>query len=73
MPTQGMRELVGRAMVDAEFFDRLVRSPETVLAGYELDDAERTAVLQALRRLASTPTTRRAGAFQAAMVRRLAT
>jgi hypothetical protein len=73
MPTQGMRELVGRAMVDAEFFDRLVRSPETVLAGYKLDDAERTTVLKALRRLASTPTKRRAGAFQAAMVRRLAT
>ncbi len=73
MPTQGMRELVGRAMVDAEFLDRLVRSPETVLAGYKIDDAERAALLQAVRRLATTPAKRRAGAFQAAMVRRLAT
>lgn len=73
MQKQGMRELVGRVMVDPDFLDRLVRAPETALVDYELDDTERAVVIQAIRQLVSTPASRRAGAFQAAMVRRLAT
>lgn len=73
MGKQGMRELVGRAMIDPDFLDALVHSPDSALADYELDDNERAAVRQALRQLESTPAKRRAGAFQSAMVRRLAT
>lgn len=73
MQKPGMRDLVGRAMVDPEFLDTLVQAPEPTLAEYELDDNERAAVLQAVRRLVATPSTRRTGAFQSAMVRRLAT
>ena len=73
MQKAGMRELVGRAMIDPQFLDALVRSPESALADYELDDNEHAAVMQALNHLASTPSKRRAGAFQSAIVRRLAT
>ncbi len=68
-----MRELVGRAMIDPGFLESIVRSPEAALAEYELLDDERAAVMQAVKRLASTPTKRRAEVFQSAMVRRLAT
>lgn len=73
MKKQGMRELVGRAMTDPDFLDALVRSPDSALDDYELDDNERAAVMRAVKRLVSTPSKRRAGAFQAVMVRRLAT
>ena len=73
MQKQGMRELVGRAMTDPDFLDALVRSPDSALGNYELDDNERAAVMRAVKCLVSTPSKRRAGAFQAAMVRRLAT
>ncbi len=73
MRKQGIQELVGRAMVDPDFLDLLVRAPESTLAEYELEDTERTAVLQAVRSLQSTPSTQRVGAFHSAMVRRLAT
>lgn len=73
MRKQGIQELVGRAMVDPDFLDLLVRAPESTLAEYELEDTERAAVLQAVRRLQSTPSTQRAGAFHSAMVRRLST
>ena len=73
MQKPGMRELVGRAMIDPEFLDALVCAPESTLAEYELDDNERAALLQAVKHLGSTPSTRRAGAFRSAMVRRLAT
>jgi len=73
MRKQGIRELVGRAMVDPDFLDSLVRAPESTLVEYELDDTERAAVLQAVTRLRSTPSTQRAGAFRSTLVRRLAT
>jgi len=73
MRKQGIQELVGRAMVDPDFLDSLVRAPEPALVEYELDDAERAAVLQAVTRLRATPSTQRAGAFRSTLVRRLAT
>jgi len=73
MRKQGIGELVGRAMVDPDFLDSLVRAPESTLVEYELDDTERAAVLQAVTRLRSTPSTQRAGAFRSTLVRRLAT
>jgi hypothetical protein len=72
MAQQGMRELVGRVMVDPEFLARLVASPETTLADYHLDDGERAIVMRALARLETTPPSERSRAF-GAMVRRLAT
>lgn len=69
---QRLQELVGRAMTDPEFLAELQRSPATVLAGYDLNDDERAAVLQALERLAGTPG-QRAHALRVALLRRVAT
>jgi hypothetical protein len=73
MSQQGMRELVGRVMVDPDFLSELMRSPDTTLAGYTLEDHERATVMQALARLASTPANQRARVFQSAVVRRVST
>ena len=66
-------ELIGRAMIDPDFLADLQRSPETVLAQYELSADERSTVLRALARLAQTPAGQRAQAFQSALIRRVAT
>jgi hypothetical protein len=70
---QGLRDLIGRAMIDPEFLADLQRSPETVLAQFQLTAAERTAVHQALRHLAQTPPTKRARELHSALIRRVAT
>lgn len=66
-------ELVGRAMIDPEFLAELQRTPETVLARYELSDDERTAVLGALGRLATEPAGQRGVALRNALLKRVAT
>ena len=66
-------ELIGRAMIDPDFLADLQRSPEAVLAQYELSADERSTVLLALSRLAQTPAGQRAQAFQSALIRRVAT
>jgi len=66
-------ELIGRAMIDPDFLADLQRSPEAVLAQYELNEDERRTVLGALARLASAPTGERAQAFRTALIRRVAT
>jgi hypothetical protein len=70
---QRLVELVGRAMVDPDFLADLQRSPETVLAQYELNDDERRTVLGALARLATAPVAQRAQEFRTALIRRVAT
>ena len=55
MGRPGIRELVGRAMIEKEFLAELVRDPETVLARFELDDDERKAVMQAVGRCGNRP------------------
>lgn len=60
-------------MVDPDFLADLQRTPEVVLAQYELNDDERRTVLGALARLAQAPAGDRARAFQAALIRRVAT
>ena len=70
---QGLRELVGRAMIDADFLADLQRAPETVLAQYELSATERATVEQALARLARTPSHQRAHALRTALIQRVAT
>jgi hypothetical protein len=70
---QGLRDLVGRAMIDPDFLADLQRSPDVVLAQYQLTDDERTTVRRALARLASTPSSQRAHALHSALIRRVAT
>jgi len=70
---KGLRDLIGRAMIDPEFVADLQRAPDTVLAQFVLTDDEKTAVHQALVRLAETPPNRRAHEFHSALIRRVAT
>jgi hypothetical protein len=70
---QGLRELIGRAMIDPEFVVELQRSPDSVLAQFLLTDDERTAVRHALLHLAQTPRHQRATEFHSALIRRVAT
>jgi hypothetical protein len=70
---QRLPELIGRAMIDPDFLADLQRSPEPILAQYELSAEERTTVLRALDRLAHSPAGQRAQAFQSALIRRVAT
>jgi hypothetical protein len=70
---QRLPELIGRAMIDPDFLADLQRAPESVLAQYELNDAERSTVLSALARLDKAPPRERAQAFRSALIRRVAT
>jgi hypothetical protein len=70
---QGLRELVGRAMVDRDFLVELQRSPDALLAQYDLSDAERATIRQALVRLAKTPAGQRRHEFRNSLLRRVAT
>jgi hypothetical protein len=60
-------------MIDPEFLADLQRSPESILADYELNDDERSTVLGALARLASTPASDRGRVLRTALIRRVAT
>jgi len=73
MGRPGIRDLIGRAMVDREFLAELVRDPDTVLAGYDLEADERRAVLNAAARAETTTDGERARAFQSIMMKRWAT
>jgi len=66
-------ELIGRAMIDPEFLADLQRSPEPILAQYDLSADERSTILRALDRLGEAPSSQRAQAFQSALIRRVAT
>jgi hypothetical protein len=70
---QRLPELIGRAMIDPDFLADLQRSPETILAEYELSAEERTTVLGAIARLDRAPARERAQAFRSALIRRVAT
>lgn len=71
--SQRLPDLVGRAMVDSDFLADLQRTPDLVLAQYELSDDERAAVQVALTRLANTPTHQRAVVLRSTLLRRVAT
>ena len=66
-------ELIGRAMIDPDFLADLQRSPDSILAQYDLSADERSTVLRALDRLAQAPANQRAEAFQSALIRRVST
>jgi hypothetical protein len=70
---QRLPELIGRAMIDPDFLADLQRTPEAVLAQYELNDDERRTVLGAIARLATAPAADRAQALRSALIRRVAT
>ena len=70
---QGLRELVGRVMIDPDFLVELQRSPNALLAQYELSDDERATIFQALARLAESPVCRRRHDFRNALLRRVST
>ena len=69
----GLRELVGRVMIDPEFLAELQRSPERLLSQYELSEAERATVELALARLAQTPVSDRRRQFSNTLISRVAT
>jgi len=71
--SQRLPELVGRVMIDPDFLADLQRTPEPILAEYELSDDERATVLSALARLGQTSTNQRASTFRTALIRRVAT
>ena len=48
MARPGIRDLVGRAMIDREFLADLVREPALMLADFDLSSEERAAIMQAV-------------------------
>jgi hypothetical protein len=70
---QGLRELVGRVMIDPEYLAELQRAPESLLAQYELSDSVRSIVELALARLAQTPLSERRRQFSNTLISRVAT
>jgi hypothetical protein len=73
MAEQGLKELVGRAMIDPDFLQVLIQDPGSVLAEYQLSEEERRSVLQAIAKLSLAPQSQQARAFQTALVKRWAT
>jgi hypothetical protein len=69
----GLRELIGRAMVDEEFRERLIGDPAVVLVDFDLEADERAAVVKAVTQSRSRPKREQARAFQTAMMKRWAT
>jgi hypothetical protein len=68
-----LSDLVGRAMIDAEFLAELREAPERVLSQYELTEAEGAAVKQALRRLDRRPSPEQIVDLKDALLRRVST
>ena len=73
MARPGIRELVGRAMIDQDFLAEFRRAPEAVMAEYELNQEEREALRHAVAKLGSLPSHQHSRALQAVLVKRLAT
>jgi hypothetical protein len=70
---QGLRELIGRAMVDQEFLAELQRTPDAILDRYALTADERATVLSALTRLSTVPANKRVPTLRRALLRRVST
>jgi len=60
-------------MIDPEFMADIERSPDTVLAKFQLSADEATAVRHAVRQLSKTPANKRARELRTALIRRVAT
>ena len=70
---RGIRELVGRLLVDADFLAQLVRDPATVLAAYDLSGDERGALLRAAARQALARESQMTRVVMTAVAKRWAT
>ena len=73
MGRPGIRDLVGRAMIDKQFLADLLRDPETTLADYDLSGEERAAIMRAVGRKGTVSDHERARALQNVMMKRWAT
>ena len=69
----GIRDLVGRAMIDKKFLTDLVRDPVTMLADYDLSADEKKAIMQAVGRKENVSDQERARDLQHVMMKRWAT
>jgi len=69
---KGIRDLVGRAMIDRQFLTDLVRDPQVVLADFELSADERAAIMRAVRGESGSDH-ERARALQIVLMKRWAT
>ena len=72
METQGFRDLVGRIMIDPDFFVELVRDPVGKMTEFTLTAEERNTVLQAAGRAGEAPTPERLRQVKAVMMKRWA-
>jgi hypothetical protein len=72
METQGFRDLVGRIMIDPDFFVELVRDPVSKMTEFTLTAEERNTVLQAVGRASEAPTPERLRQVKAVMMKRWA-
>ena len=74
MARPGIRDLVGRAMIDRDFLADLVREPALKLAEFDLSSEERAAIMQAVGKTGGTTEQReRARALQVVLMKRWAT
>jgi hypothetical protein len=69
----GIRELIGRAMVDEGFRGALLRDPSAVLADFDLGAEERAAVMKAITQNRESPPGELSRALHAAVIKRWAT
>jgi hypothetical protein len=69
----GIRDLIGRAMVDEGFRQALFRDPDSVLADFDLGTDERAAVMKALSQNRDGSTRKKRRGLRAALMKRWAT
>ena len=73
MGRPGIRQLIGRAMIDKDFLSELVRDPDRVLVDYDLTGEERAAIMQAAGRNEKLSERERARELQIVLMKRWAT
>jgi hypothetical protein len=73
MDRPGIRDLVGRAMIDKQFIAALVSDPHAVLAEFDLNGEERAAIMQAIGRASGASEQQQAHALQNVLMKRWAT
>jgi hypothetical protein len=73
MERPGIRDLVGRLMIDKQFLADLVRDPATMLASYDLSAEEHKAIMHAVGRTDAVSARDRARAIQDVLMKRWAT
>ncbi len=73
MSRPGIRELIGRVMVDEGFREALLRDPNAVLEDFDLGTEERAAVMKAITQNRDAPHGELRRALHAALIKRWAT